>query len=389
MYDVAVIGAGPVGSYIAGKLAAEGFDVALIEEHQEVGHPVQCAGIVSPGTFKITGKRIAVLNSVSGARIHAPDGRMIEIDGGREMATVIDRSAFDRELAAEALRNGTDLLLGTRVRSFEDGAEVVINARKGEENLKIRSRAVVGADGIQSITARHFGMEVKREVFSAFEIETAEVTTPDSMVDIFTGSGVAPGFFAWIVPTGDGGGRVGLASPGSARAHFKNLEKHTEWGKYFNPGMTYHYIAGGIHMAPPGRRTFSNRVIVVGDAAGQVKATSGGGIYMGLRAAVHAVSALKEALEKGDLSATALKVYQDGWKGDIGKELERAYRIHRIYASLSDGELNRIFELLDSERVLKTIEKYGDIDYPSRLVMPLLRAEPAFMRFGGKILRGF
>jgi len=385
VYDIAVIGAGPVGSYIAGELASFGFRVALLEEHEEVGKPVQCAGLITPRVFDITGRRIAVLNSISGARVHAPDGRTIELDGGREMAVAIDRSLFDRTLAEDAIRKGADLLLGTAVRDFSDGGDAItVRARKAAEATEIRSRMVVGADGIQSVTARNFGMETSRRIFSAFEIETHEVSTPENRVDIFTGSSVAPQFFAWIVPTGDGGGRVGLAAPGNAYRHFRELEGHDEWGKYFRRSGAYHYIAGGIPIGPPAARSYSNRAIIVGDAAGHVKATSGGGIYMGLRAATHAVTAVRDALERG----APLKRYEDGWRSDIGKELERAYRIHRIYASLSDEDLNRIFELLDSDKVLGVIEKNGDIDYPSRLVMPLLKAEPRFMRFGGKLLKG-
>ena len=390
MYDIAVIGAGPIGSYIAGELASSGFSVALIEEHAEVGKPVQCAGLITPRTFDITGRRIAVLNSISGARIHAPDGRKIEIDGGREMAAVIDRSLFDRTLAEDAIRNGAELMLGTGVRSIErgDNGKIILNSVKNHSKMEIGSRIVIGADGIQSVTARYAGMIIERRVFSGFEIETPSVITPSNKVDIFIGSEVAPEFFAWIVPTGDGGGRVGLAAPGNAHKYFKNLERHLEWGSYFDGNKAYHYIAGGIHIGPPAKRSYSNGALIVGDAAGQVKATSGGGIYMGLRAAVHAVSAVREALENGDTSTSSLKAYQDRWTADIGKELSTAYRIHRIYASLTDSELNGIFAVLDKKEVLDTIERYGDVDYPSKLVLPLLKAEPHLMKFGGKLLRG-
>ena len=390
MYDVAVIGAGPVGSYIAGELASRGFSVSLVEEHAEVGKPVQCAGLITPRTFEITGKRIAVLNSISGARIHAPDGRKIEIDGGREMAAVIDRSLFDRTLAEEAIRKGAELMLGTCVRSIEREENGIITLRsvKNSAETEMRSRIVVGADGIQSVTARLPGMRIKRTVFSGFEIETSGVTTPPDKVDIFTGSEVAPEFFAWIVPTGDGGGRVGLAAPGNAHNHFKDLERHGEWGTYFEGNRAYHYIAGGIHIGPPAERSYSNGALIVGDAAGQVKATSGGGIYMGLRAATHAVSAVEGALERGDTSASSLKAYQERWTADIGQELGTAHRIHRIYASLTDRQLNGIFAMLDKKEVLHTIERYGDVDYPSKLVLPLLKAEPRLMKFGGKLLRG-
>jgi len=390
MYDIAVIGAGPIGSYIAGELASTGFSVALIEEHAEIGKPVQCAGLITPRTFDITGRRIAVLNSITGAQIHAPDGRKIEIDGGKEMAAVIDRSLFDRSLAEEAIRKGAELMLGTSIRSLErrENEKIILSSVKDDRKTEIESRMVIGADGIQSITSRYPGMRIERRVFSGFEIETTEVVTPPNKVDIFISRGVAPGFFAWIVPTGDGGGRVGLAAPGNAHGYFKNLERHREWGTYFDANKAYHYIAGGIHIGPPAERSYSDDTLIVGDAAGQVKATSGGGIYMGLRAAVHAVSAVKEALEKEDTSASSLKVYQDRWVSDIGKELNTAYRIHRIYASLTDRQLNRIFAMLDKKEVLDTIERHGDVDYPSKLVLPLLKAEPRLMKFGGKLLRG-
>jgi len=330
-----------------------------------------------------------VQNSISGARIHSPDGRTMEIDGKKEMAVVIDRTRFDRTLAEEAVRKGSDLILDTRVRSVERrDEEMVLNSLQRSHKTEIRSRVVIGADGIQSIAARYPGIKVERRIFSAFEIETSSVITPSNMVDIFTGKEIAPGFFAWIVPTGDGGGRVGLAAPGNAHAHFKKLEEHRDWAMYFNKNRAYHYIAGGIHIGPPARRSYSDGLLIAGDAAGQVKATSGGGIYMGLRAAIHAISVVKEALELEDISASRLKKYQDRWMADIGRELSTAYRIHRIYSSFTDRELNRIFSMLSSPGVIETIEKYGDIDYPSKLVLPLLKAEPRLMKFGGKLLKG-
>ena len=395
--DVAVVGAGPAGSRIARLLAEAGLQVTIIEEHSEVGRPIQCAGLMSNRVFEELGEEVAVLNRVSGARIHSPSGHVIAFDAGRPRANVVDRAAFDQTLARQAIDAGATLDLEhrvTEVRASPSGCSLLVRdlTSPGASVEELVCRAIVGADGPSSLVRRSLGFQRPRHKLIAFQVafSSPEAISTDH-VDLFGGRDVAPGFFAWVVPQGEHSGLVGLASePGGMdpKARLEAFMARDDIRKLLpNIQLTAHH-AGAITLGPI-HRPVADRAVLVGDAAAQAKATSGGGVYPGLVAARHAATALVRAHEDGDLSARNLMAYPKAFDQEVGAELAKAARLRRSFRAMSDRMVDDLIVTLDDPDLLEIIVQEGDIEFPSRLVRALLRKSPRLLRLAGPLLRGF
>jgi flavin-dependent dehydrogenase len=210
----------------------------------------------------------------------------------------------------------------------------------------------------------------------------------EDAVKLFVGTNVAPGFFAWIIPAGDAV-RVGLCTQRNAGRYLERFASSNDHAKtYLEDAKLVTSLAGSIPMGPI-EKTFGDRVMIVGDAAAQVKPTSGGGIYPGLVCANHCAKTVIEALERNDFSERFLSRYHKRWTGDIGKELRKDWRLYKLFQSFSDEKMEEAFKLLDNPKILRLIEDRGDIDYPSKLALPLVRKEPRLLKFATKSLLDF
>src|SRR3990170_5367085 len=319
-YDVVVVGAGPAGGLVSQRLARAGHRVALVEEHREIGEPVQCGGLVTPRVFDYVSCKETIIGSVRGADIYSPKGRHLRIDGRETKAVVVDRARFDRAIVADAARAGTDLLLGTQARGaarVDGGVELLVD-RDGEPH-RIRSKLLIGCDGVRSEVAKWFGILRPRKILPGFEVDLVGVRGDPDFVQLFVGNEFAPGFFGWIIPSGDTA-RVGLCvGQGNAYGFLEKMLRQPHVQQYVKGAQPLMYIAGGIPLGFP-RRSYADNVMVVGDAACQAKATSGGGIFTSLMCATFCARTAIEALEAGDASARFLRRYHKAWTGSIGKE---------------------------------------------------------------------
>jgi geranylgeranyl reductase family protein len=397
-FDIVIVGAGPAGCRTAELLAAEGFDVVILEEHREVGRPVQCAGLFSRRVFDFIGSEVAVQNKVSGARVHAPDGRVVAFNARRPRAMVVDRAAFDRTMAIRAIREGAQIRLACRVNDVRraSGGRMAVGytdrsepAGTGREELLCN--AVVGADGPGSVVRKAGGIHRPRQHLTAFQIRFATPDTIDTdAVHIFGGQDLAPGFFAWVIPISENTGLVGLAAePGglSPMDRFLKFVRSDRFTEHF-PRIETISIHAGIIPLGPIHRPVADGIVLVGDAAAQAKATSGGGVYPGLEAAHHASRALIDALERGDVSERRLMAYPRTYDKEVGAELRRAARLRRSYRAMSDKMINRLLETVDDPELLALIVSEGDIDFPSKLVRALLQRSPSLLRLAGPLLKG-
>lgn len=394
--EVVVVGGGPVGGNVARRLAEQGHDVLLVEEHETVGLPMQCAGLFTPRIFDLVhfSYRDILLNEIRGAHIWSPSGKRLEVDGGRTMAVAINRAAFDQLCVERAEDAGAEVWRGTRALAMrrQDGTMRVELDRRGER-VEATADLVVGADGVQSNVAQWAGIPVSKELLPCFGAEMRGVTGLDEpFVEMFFGARIAPGFFGWIVPQGHGFAMVemGMAMsaerlpPGArpaatARERFKALGRHAPAARFLQRAEALYEVCACI---PVGIRkaTTADNVMIVGDAAAQTKPTTGGGVYTGLKCAEHLVEVADEALAAGDVTDRALRRYHDRWTADVGKELQIGYRLRRAFMHLKDKEIEALFTLMDDPEILRTINVLGDIDYPSKLARALLRKAPGLLR---------
>lgn len=386
-FDVIVIGAGPAGGYLAGKVAAAGYEVALVEEHREIGEPIQCGGLVTPRVFEYVDCKETIIGSVHGAELYSPSGRKLVIDGHQTQAVVVQRAMFDRAIATDAVRKGAHTFLGAQAQAArrEDGGIEVIIDQDGEPH-QLHGKILVGCDGVRSNVAKWFNILRPKKILPGFEVELTGVRGDPGLVTLFLGNDFAPGFFGWIIPSGDTA-RVGLCvGEGNAFAYLEKMLQRPEVRQYTKGAQPILYIAGGIPLGFP-RRTYADNVMVVGDAACQAKATSGGGIFTALMCSDFAAQTAIQALEARDYSARILHRYHKAWTKSIGKELRKDLAIHESFSKLTDEQFEELFDIFDNPQMLDLIEKKGDIDFPSRVGWALIKEDPRLIKYVGKALR--
>lgn len=386
-YDIVVVGAGPAGSMTAKYAAQKGVNVLIIEEHATIGQPVQCSGIISTRAYE----RCEVPSSlrkhaIRGAYVHAPDGRILPLDGKRTMAYIIDRRELDRAMAREALHAGAAVLVKTRYEGFRrENGRLVVSAMNHGEPLEIRTRVLVGADGVQSAVGRGAGLGRVRTVLTCVQAEvTADEPHPEC-VHLYLGRDVAPGFFAWVIPTHERTLRIGLCSTEQSFDRLRRLMRRLS-ERYATSLLDF--SVGSIPLGPPSS-TVADGVMIVGDAAGQVKPTSGGGIYPGVLSAKIAGTVAAQAVQQDDTSVTALMPYDTKWRAAMGRELATGWRIRQTLNALSDADLNELIAALNDKRMLGIITQYGDMDRPSIVLRKLLLSTkaPRLLKLLGPMLR--
>jgi len=392
--DVLVVGAGPAGSTAAFRLAEAGARVVVVEEHPRVGHPVQCAGLVSSRVLELSGARSTVVREVHGATVFGPSLRPVEFRATEPRAFVIDRAGLDIHLAERASRAGAEYRTGVRfdarVAEGPDGVRVRCRRADGRD-LEVVARLVIGADGVASAVARAFRLRRPIEILPAFEAEIPASPGDEETVEVYLGRSVAPGLFGWWIPDGHGGARVGIAADADgipARRYYERLLASI--AKRFGrplPNPTGFLVSG----IPIGRvpKIVGPRVLLVGDAAAQVKPLSGGGIFTGMRAGEHAAAVARAALAENDLSAGRLEEYPRRFDAELGDEFRRALYLRRVFCRLSDRELDALVDVLRAGNLGGTIVAFGDIDFPSHVARQLLRESPGLVRLLPKALGAF
>jgi geranylgeranyl reductase family protein len=361
LYDVFIIGGGPVGSHIARRLADAGCGVIVLEKKKRLGEPICCTGIISQNcfdTFSIDDSLI--LRKANSAKIFSPTGRLIHLYRHENQACVIDRSVFNLSMAERAKAAGAEYLFNNTVEDIELGSDqIVVKTSSNGKALKHKARVAVIATGFGSMLVQRLGLGEYSDIVVGAQIEVG--ITSINEIEVYMGNKIAPGFFAWLVPTSSQKALVGLLSRHNPKEYLRKLLSSLESkGKIVNDGGRID--CRGITVKPPAR-TYGQRLIVVGDAAGQVKPTTGGGIYFGLLSAEIAASKLITALKKNDLSAKRLSSYQREWKKKLGRELRICYWARGLYERLSDEQIDRIFDITIEDGIHKALLNMEDLSF--------------------------
>jgi len=345
--DAVIIGGGAVGCVTGKELARRGLQAVILEEHAVPGKGGKCTGLVSTRGLEMLGIDYgkAVVGKISGARIRSPNSSF-EVRR-KNAAVVLDRQAFDEECAAEAVDAGAVLKTGTRASGFSAGGVLVGKNR-------FSSRFIVGADGVQSFTARSLGFPPINDFVLCCEKEFARAKISDpGLVEVFLDNKKFPGFFAWIVPAGDGA-RIGFGTTdfNAARMIEKQFFGTKEVkGAVGDSGAGKNYWA--VIPLHSRRQTQKGDVMLVGDAAGQVKATTGGGIVFGGLCA----EILAETVGKG-----APFDYETAWRRKFGGTLA----LHSVARMLLDTMPNPVLDLFVGAGRFgpaKLLERLGDMDF--------------------------
>ena len=380
MRDAAVVGGGPAGT-IAARLLAKDHDVVVLEEHPSSGVPLQCAGLVTQKVIDMCGVSPEILNRIRGADVIFPGGGKIEVRAKGTMALLIDRPDLDRKLAEKASDCGAEIKYGTKYRGHRISGSGTVLETGGEE---ITAKMIIGADGYNSTVAMSLGNNLPKEYINGIQADAAHKPEHDDIMVLRLGSEIAPGFFSWEIPFGDMT-RVGLCisgdSAGTPNDHLKKLLSASG----IDSGEVVSRYSGKI---PLGGRpiSYGDRALLIGDAAGQVKPISGGGLYPICKAAPALERTIRESIRSNDCSKKFLSRYEKRWKKELGKEMSRGYKIRKAFVGMSDTDLENIYNILDRDNMRKILNGI-DLDNPSSIAFPMMRDPLTGFRLLPYILR--
>ena len=374
MYDVAVIGGGPIGSHVAFRLAVLGYEVVVVERKTETGGPVCCTGIVSRECVSsLALDKDVVFRQANGARLLSPSGRVLRLWRPEPQVSIVDRTAFNVALANRAQGQGVEYRLNSSVvgAHFSDNGVSLEFGMQGNGIKYLQARAVVIAAGAASAgLAVALGLGKVGDFAMGAQAEV-EIMGVDE-VEVYFGGEITPGFFAWLVPISSQKALVGLLSRRKPEVYLRRLlARLLAQGKIVSTKVEM--TRGGIPLQALAR-TYGERLLVVGSAAGQVKPTTGGGIYYGLLCADIAANHLNRALKSDNLSAENLSSYQRECRKRLGVELRIGYWARKLYERLSDRQIDQVFDIIESNGIDEALLKAEDLsfDWHSKVVLRVM-----------------
>ena len=381
MQDAIVIGGGPVGSFAALILSKLGKKVTVFEEHSTIGNPAHCAGHISIRSLKTLGlyplpKKI-VENEFSQANFYSHKGFSFPVNLSKPVTCAVNRELFDKHIFLKAKDAGACFNLNSRVQSLivENGfiRGVKVSQVNGPDKL-FKAKVVLDAEGISSRLLKQTNLTPLDSKYLIYAVQT-EVENLENMpsngVHVFFGQAYAPGFYAWLIPKLDGTAKIGLATNKGNPNNFldKLMFDHPKASKYLSRAKVRKKEFHSITLGGPIPKLVLNGFMVLGDAASQVKPTTGGGIIFGLRSSIIAAKVANLAINNNDVSGNFLKLYQEGCIKAFSFDFNVMLRFRSFLNSLSDQKLDKILRFCNKIGLNKTIQNVDEIDMQGRTLI--------------------
>jgi geranylgeranyl reductase family protein len=381
-YDVIIIGGGPCGLIAARDVASQGGEVCIIEKSPEIGYPVKCSGLFSVAGLKQLGVDVShslICSTIRGGRFHSPGGEEFLAYSKQDRAHVVERKMFDKELAKDAVRAGAEIRLKTTALEMKRNGGVKIRIMEVGEEKSISSKLLIGADGAGSNVARWAGIKRENKFVSGVQVEVVAADIEDDVAEVYFGKQFAPGFYGWILPKGDvfevGIGSTGRSDEPPRKLLNRFISEHPVASEKIDSKSILEFNSGAIPVGGP-LETVADHVMLVGDAAGQTKASTGGGVVTGGICARIAADTAISAVEENDFSqAFLLEAYDKSWRAELEREFMAHLFLKNIIDSATDSELDSLFALLKKEGVPELMTAYTDTDRPLDFVKEVLKNE--------------
>ncbi len=360
-HDIIVVGAGPIGSTYAYKMAIQGYNVALFDMKNRIGQPLQCAGLVSTNIHETKNlPEEVIINKVLGANLYSPDNTTIRVSKNETVAYVLDRVMYDKYLFERAVSAGVTPYLGERVLDVDIDNTIIKTAQR-----KYSSRLVAVASGPTCHTSRKMNSNLNEESFMGLQYTVRTQQQETDYVNLSIKQNILPGFL-WEIPTSPFTKRMGVftgSSYSEAETILNNQLKPTDQIVEKHNGI--------IPKFNPNKKIVKNNTILLGDAAGQVKPTTGGGLISGFNCVEMASINSNRMFEEEDNNC--LIDYEKEYHNRYDNEFKAQINVQNIIKDMTEDDFNYMFNQLKKYDVDKIISEHGDMDNQTPLLKELVK----------------